>query len=118
MPSQNQKLRAHSWPEAKRLANKHRYGTKVVVPKWSVGGLPREFEPSALSIRIQANAVYRDQRALDSFQIREFDDHWTIEMDQYNPEEGYAIQHAVADAPLYTLAATTVIGTIFAAAGS
>lgn len=109
---------AHSWQAAKRLARRHRYGTKITVPMHSAPYLPPGFEQSALSINNGAKAVYRDQRARDSFQIREFDDHWTIEMDKYNPEQGYAIQHAVADAPGYTLAATAVLGAFFAAGGS
>lgn len=70
--------------------------------------LPPGFERSRLSIRGPANAVYRDQRKTDSFQIREYDNKWTIELDRHNPETGNAVAHAITDAPGYTLAALAV----------
>lgn len=68
------KTKAHSWAEAKRLAREHRYKTKIGLPKDYAPFLPPEFESSARSIPGTANAVYRDQKPKDSFQVREYDD--------------------------------------------
>lgn len=96
---------AHSWTEAKRLSRKRGYGEKVTVPKASEHTLPPGFERSCLSIEAGAEAVYRDQQETNSFQIREYEDKWTIELDRHNPETGNAIAHAVCDATEYTVAA-------------
>ncbi|WP_436348805.1 hypothetical protein [Natronorubrum sp. FCH18a] len=104
---------AHSWGDAKRLAREQKYKTKIKLSKQNAPFLPSEFEPSSLSIPGSANEVYRDQNPTDSFQIREYDDHWTIEMDQHNPETGKMVAHAVQDAPSYTLAALVVGAAIF-----
>ena len=99
---------AHSWTEAKRLSRKRGYGEKVTVPKASERTLPPEFERSYWSIKAGAEAVYRDQQETDSFQIREYEDEWTIELDRHNPETGNAVAHAVCDATEYTVAAVAV----------
>lgn len=101
----NNQDQAYSWSQAKRLARQRGYGEKVKVSKHSEPSLPPEFERSTLSIPAGARAVYRDQRAKESFQIREFDGHWTIELDHHNPDKGNAVAHAVQDAPLYTAGA-------------
>lgn len=106
----NSGTHAGSWAQAKRLAREQGYGTKITVPKAKEPTLPLEFEQSLLSIPGGANAVYRDQRKTDSFQIREYNDHWTIELDKHNPEEGNPLAHAVQDAPKYTLAAVAIVG--------
>ncbi|WP_455448215.1 hypothetical protein [Natrinema thermotolerans] len=93
---------AASWHEALRLAREQRYSTKIKLPQKLAGPLPRRFERSGLSIPNGATAVYRDQQAEDSFQVREFDDHYTVEMDRHNPEKGNAVAHAVYDATAYT----------------
>lgn len=103
---------AHSWSEAKRLARQGGYGEKVVVSKPNEPRLPPEFGRSYLAIHMGANAVYRDNRPRDSYQIREYDDKWTIELDQHNPEQGNAIKHAVMDAPVYTAIAATAVGAL------
>jgi hypothetical protein len=54
--------------------------------------------------------VYRDQQETDSFQIREYEDEWTIELDHHNPEAGNAAAHAVRDAPKYTIVALGLAG--------
>lgn len=108
---------AYSWREAKRLAREQGYGEKIELPKRSSPVLPPEFEQSRLSIRGSANAVYRDQRKTDSYQVREYDNKWTIELDRHNPETGNAVAHAITDAPGYTLA--LVIGAaVFGASGA
>ncbi|WP_232700808.1 hypothetical protein [Halobacterium wangiae] len=102
---------AYSWAEAKRLAREQGYGEKITVPKTAEFTLPPGFERSYWSIEAGAEAVYRDQQETDSFQIREYEDEWTIELDRHNPETGNAIAHAVYDAPKYTLAAVGIAGT-------
>ena len=96
-----------------RRAREQRYNTKVTVPKTAVVGIPSEFEQSALSIPGRANAVYRVQKPTDSFQIREYDDKYTIEMDRHNPEAGNPVAHAVTDAPGYTAAGLVALGAAF-----
>lgn len=103
--SPNYQDSAHSWSQAKRLARQRGYGEKVKVLKTSEPFLPPEFQESILAIPAGASAVYRDQNVRDSFQIREFDDYWTIELDHHNPDKGNAIAHAVIDAPLYSASA-------------
>jgi len=71
-----------------------------------------------LSIEAGAEAVYRDQRETDSFQIREYEDKWTIELDRHNPETGNAIAHAVYDATKYTVAAVVAVGAVVIGLGS
>lgn len=68
-----------------------------------------------MSIRAGANALYRDQSEEDSFQVREYDDHWTVEMDRYNPDEGPAVQHALMDAAKYTALSLAALGVAAAA---
>jgi hypothetical protein len=109
---------AHSWAEAKRLAREQGHGEKITVPKTAEHRLPPGFERSKWSIEAGAEAVYRDQQETDSFQIREYEDEWTIELDHHNPETGNAVAHAVRDAPKYTLAAVAVVGGAAATLGS
>lgn len=109
---------ALSWHQALRKAEQHKYETKVKLPKSVAGPLPHQFEESPWSIEGRAKAAYRDQRETDSFQVREYEDYWTVEMDQFNPEEGRAVEHVVADAPGYTAAALVGIAALGAALGS
>jgi len=76
---------------------------KIKVPKTFVNGVPAQFTESALSLHLGANKVYRDQQPTNSFQIREFNDHYTVQLDRHNPEEGSAVAHAVTDALPYTV---------------
>lgn len=93
-----------------RLTRKQKYGTKIELPKGFAGPMPQRFEQSTLSILNRTTAVYRDQQARDSFQVREHDHHYTVEMDRHNPEEGNPVAHAVYDAPVYTAAGLTIVG--------
>jgi hypothetical protein len=109
--------RATSWRDAVRTARERGYGKNVKLSKRNTIGIPARFEPSRLSITAGANAVYRDQQAKDSIQIREYDDYYTVELDRYNPEQGYPIQHAAQDAPKYTALALGIVAAV-AGAGS
>lgn len=109
---------AASWPQAKRMARNREYNTKIEVPKRPVLGIPPEFERSVLSIPGLARAVYRDQQAKNSFQIREFDEKYTIELDRHNPEKGNAVAHAVYDAPVYTAGAIVLGAALLGGGGA
>lgn len=95
-----------------RRARNQKYNTKIDVPKAAVGGIPPEFDrsPPPYSIKKNAIAVYRDQQPTDSFQIREYETKYTIEMDQHNPETGNPVAHAVHDATAYTAVAAVALG--------
>lgn len=98
---------AHTWNTAFHKAEQE-YGQKIKIPKASVGPVPSRFTESPMSLHLGANQVYRDQRATDSLQIREYDDYYTVEMDRHNPDDGNAIKHAVTDAFAYTAVALGV----------
>jgi hypothetical protein len=95
---------AYTWNLAFQSARK-KYGKKIRVPKSAVSGVPARFSQSILSLEMGANRVYRDQQATDSFQIREYDGYYTVQLDRHNPEEGNAVAHAVTDALPYTAVA-------------
>lgn len=99
--------KADSWDSAFHMARQE-YGKKVKISKVAAGRLPPQFTESPMSLPMGANEVYRDQRATDSFQIREYDDHYTVQMDRHNPDDGNAVKHAVTDAFPYTLAAVSI----------
>ena len=118
IPEPNDGAHAHSWTEAKRLSQERGYGEKIIVPKASEHMLPPGFERSYLSIEAGAEAVYRDQQETDSFQIREYEEKWTIELDRHNPETGNAVAHAVCDATKYTATAVVAVGAAVSGLGS
>lgn len=90
------------------------YGDKIKVPKSKVGPIPSNFESSVLSIKAGAEEVYREKKAKDSIQIREYENHYTLQLDKYNPQH-HPLAHAVVDATGYTLAATA--GAVIVAKG-
>lgn len=95
-----------------------KYGKKVKLPKPSVRAVPPQFSQSSMSLHLGANQVYRDQRATDSFQIREYEDYYTVQLDRHNPEEGDAVKHAMTDAFAYTAVAGLGIGAVIFGGGS
>lgn len=109
--------RATSWNAAFHMARQE-YGRTIKVPKVAAGPVPPRFTKSTLSLPLGANAVYRDQRPTDSFQIREFDDHYTVQLDRHNPENGNAFKHAVTDALPYTLVAVGLGAAVIGGSGS
>lgn len=54
-------------------------------------------ERDGMSFSKEANAVYRDSRPTDSIQVREYDDHYTIQLDHANPTEGRIVEHYQLD---------------------
>lgn len=99
-----------------RMARRAGYGETITVPKAEVFGIPTNFESSSLSLHFGAKAVYREDRARDSLQLREYDDHYTLQLDRYNPEYR-PVAHAIADAPEYTIGAAA-LGAALLGAGS
>lgn len=109
----NTELVASSWTHAFALARQHGHSASIKIPKYRRPYLPSRFEKSRLSFRKGANQVYRDTNAKNSFQIREYDDYWTVSLDHFNPEQGHLVEHAVRDAPVQTalgLLAVAAIG--------
>jgi len=107
---------AHSWNAAFHMARQE-YGKKVKISKAAAGGLPSQFTKSPMSLHMGANKVYRDQQATDSFQIREYDDYYTVQMDRHNPDDGNAVKHAMTDALPYTLVAVGIGAMAFGGGG-
>lgn len=107
---------AFEWNTAFHMARQE-YNEKVKLPKHSVGGVPPQFTESPMSLNLGANQVYRDQNPMNSLQIREYDDFYTVEMDRHNPDEGNAIKHAATDAAKYTLVAAAAGAAIFGGSG-
>lgn len=85
-----------SWEAAFAEAANRGYGEKVTVPKSAESELPATFAESLLSIPFGASRCYRDGHAVDTFQVREYADRWTVEMDKYHPKAA-PFKHAVAD---------------------
>ena len=82
------------------------YNEKLPIAKSEMPGVPTDFYRSNLSLLLGAKVAYRDMNLRDSIHLREYEDHWTAEIDQYNPEvslDGF-IGHALTDAlPLTVL---------------
>lgn len=108
--------RAHSWNAAFHMARQE-YGKKIKLSKSTAGPIPAQFTESPMSLPLGAQAVYRDQRPTNSLQIREYDNHYTVQLDQHNPDEGNAVKHAVTDALPYTLGAIGASAMIFGGSG-
>ncbi|WP_135825906.1 hypothetical protein [Halorussus ruber] len=100
-----------NWYSYLNQARNAEYGEKITVPKNHVVGLPQNFEESPLSIPDGANAVYREDKATDTLQLREYDDKYTLQKDRFHPED-YPVRHAVTDAKKYTALAAVGIGAL------
>lgn len=100
-----------SWNYYLNQARRAVYGEKVSVPKEDVLGFPRGFEGCSLSLDLGAKTVYREEKATDTLQLREYEDRYTIQKDQYHPEE-HPVAHAVVDATEYTALAAVGIGAL------
>lgn len=82
-------------PYLRELINRG-VGAKIVIPKEAVGKLPKQFKrsPPPKSLQNQAQAVYREERDLNHFQVREFSAYWEVELDKFHPDY-YPIEHLV-----------------------
>lgn len=76
------------------------YGERHEVPKSDMPHVPAGFRRSTLSLPRGSRAVYRDNKRIDSLQLRDFVDYWEFELDRFNPEAGLPefIGHAMTDA--------------------
>ena len=84
------------------------YDDVVRISKADLRSVPSGFHPSWLSMPLKAKRVYRDNRRTNSLQLREYDDHWTVQLDRYNPETGLKefVLHALTDARHITVPCT------------
>ena len=81
------------------------YDEFLRIEKVDMPTLPAGFQPSTWSLSLGAMAVYRDGNRTNSLQIREYDTHWTVQLDRFNPDAGLAewVGHALTDALLVTV---------------
>lgn len=112
---------AHSWQLAFAKARELGYSAEISVPKRAERSLPRNMNirksPPPFSLPKGAKAVYREDQRGDHFQIREYEDHWTVDLDRFNPHYAPA-RHAMADATQYTALAAGVAAIAFGGSSS
>jgi hypothetical protein len=80
---------------------------KLTIPKSKAPHLPERFEESYPANEMQepgATASYRDNKPINSVHIIEYEDHWSLHIDDYNPRHNL-VKHLVDDAPLATATA-------------
>lgn len=103
-----------SWDYYFKQVRQLEYGEKIEVPKNKVGRIPANFKNSPLSLHLGAKKVYREEREKKSIQIREYEDKYILQLDQYNPQH-HPVKHAVYDATFYT--GTALAGAAILTAG-
>ncbi|WP_255151399.1 hypothetical protein [Halorarius halobius] len=98
-------LTAASWPEAVTLVRQLGAGTKARVPK-SAGSPPDDLRLRRSnvpwSVHRGAAAVYREDVPGEHLQVREYGDHWLVELDRHNPHYRPA-RHVAVDTRSYTV---------------
>jgi hypothetical protein len=97
-------LEVESWPAALAVVRHVRTDGEVRVPKWAEPELPdipihRANVP--FSVHKGAWRVYREDEPGAHVQIREYRDHWTVELDRHNPRYR-PVRHVAADTRAYT----------------
>jgi hypothetical protein len=97
-------LTVESWPAALAVARYALPDGEVTVPKWAEPALPdiplrRANVP--FSVHKGAWRVYREDERGTHVQIREYADHWTVELDRHNPRYR-PVRHLAVDTPEYT----------------
>lgn len=102
---------AVSWSEAERLAKHHHPDSEVRLPKSAEPTLPPKYEPSPLSVPKGALSTYRGPGPGEHFQVREYDDYWTVDYDEFHPQHS-PTKHAILEAPMYTALAIGVVGAL------
>lgn len=112
---------AHSWQSAFAKAREQGYSAEVEIPKSAERSLPWNLDirksPPPFSLPMGAKRVYRDDKRGDHFQIREYEDRWTVDLDRFNPH--YApVRHAAADATQYTALAAGIAAVAFGGAST
>jgi hypothetical protein len=101
-----------SFPAARRaLSDAH---TTVIVPKDCVDDLDTYgFTRTRLAFPRGAHGRYRDSRSTGSLQLWEYDTYYVAGLNQFNPEQGYFIEHALVDRLSYTLGAAALTGAAY-----
>lgn len=99
-----------SWEVALALVRYVRPDAEVTVPKQAEPALPEGVAVRRSnvpwSIHKGAQRVYREDRPGAHVQIREYDDRWTVERDQFNPHYR-PVEHLLADTQNYSIGAIT-----------
>lgn len=93
-----------SWDAARAIVEYVVPDALVTVSKGGEPTLPRDLSMRRSnvpwSIHKGAWRVYRDDRPGEHLQIREYDDHWTVELDHHNPHYR-PLRHVAVDTPTY-----------------
>jgi hypothetical protein len=101
-------LSAATWADAVFLLRQLGPGTKVEVSKADEPSLPTDLDLRRSnvpwSVHKGARAVYREDTPGEHVQLREYPDHWALELDQHNPRYRPA-RHVAADTTDYAIAA-------------
>jgi hypothetical protein len=87
----------------------------VTVPKAAEPGLPDtvtlRLSNFPWSIHRGATRVYREDNPGEHVQIREYQSHWTVSLDRYNPHYR-PLRHSRTDVPATALASVPIAGAI------
>lgn len=102
---------ASTWSVAFTRARDPGWDDVITVPKAAEPELPETLavrqSPLPFSLPRGAETVYRQDEPGEHYQIREYDDRWTVDYDRYNPH--YApLKHFAADAGPSSLVAAGV----------
>lgn len=99
-------LEVESWPAALAVVRYALPDGEVTVPKWaepSLPDIPLRRANVPFSVHKGAWRVYREDERGSHVQIREYADHWTVELDRHNPRYR-PVRHLAADTREYTRA--------------
>lgn len=100
---------AHSVPQAEWLAAQT--GDTITIPN-PPARPPERYERSPLSLPMGQQAAYRTPGPKEHYQLRVYEDRWTVEQDSFHPKH-YPVQHAAIDAPMATAVVLTAFGAYF-----
>jgi hypothetical protein len=95
-------------------ARRRDYGETITLDRRGNVDILADVEPAPfpLSLLLGAEAVYRENRAKDTVQIRVYEDKVTLQLDRYNPRN-YPAKHAVGDAGEYTALAAVAAAALW-----
>ncbi len=86
----------HDWKHVEELVLNHLpEKTNLVIPKSSLSARP-PFRSSRLGRSRGALKQFRDERAHRSLHIKEFEDHWVVHADVWNPKH-HPVRHLWVD---------------------
>ncbi len=84
------------WKKYITQVRKLPYNTFLRVPKDAVDGLPENCAESHMAFKKGAEKTFRENVPVDSLHIREYADHYTLEVDHYNPHYNL-LKHCITD---------------------